>query len=89
MSGFFTPNDVRNLLLELAKLVKTNDPDEVPFVSLILHGFDHCCVSWDEKCNEHGAKINGENHYGIVLRKCDNNLIWRIAEEYDFGIEKL
>lgn len=89
MSGFFTPNDVRNLLLELAKLVQTNDPDEVPFVSLVVHGFDHCCVSWDEKCNEHGAKINGENHYGIILRKCDNNLIWRIAEEYDFGIEKL
>ncbi|XP_053213738.1 ribonuclease P protein subunit p40-like [Panonychus citri] len=89
MSGFFSPNDVQTLIKELAKLVETNDPKEVPFTSIIVNGFDHCCISWNETCNEHGAKTNGENLYGIVLRKCDNNSIWRIAEEYDFGIEKL
>jgi len=87
INGFFTPPIVHGLLNNLCDLLQAHT--NVPFVSLISNGFADVIVSWDQKNNEHGRHLSGENLFGIKLLQNGECLLWRIADEYDFGIEKL
>lgn len=87
--GFFDSNFVKRLLIELETFLNQIGNECLQFVGLAVFGFEDCPVSWEGKRNEHGSKINGENMYGLFLRRSDQCMIWRKADEYDFGIEKL
>lgn len=95
LTGFFTPDEVMTIMKELNQLCSSSP--YIPFTALVILGFENCCISWEGKRNEHSSKLSGENLIGLVLKKSHlesgiekkNNFLWRLADEYDFGIERL
>lgn len=96
ISGFFTPVNIRVLVSELnayqtAVLNGSNTSEPLhPLAVLIVNGFDECPISWTGKNNEHGKQLTGEHVYTLLLSFNDKLcLLYRLADEYDFSIEKL
>ncbi|XP_054163004.1 ribonuclease P protein subunit p40-like [Oppia nitens] len=91
LNGFFNSYDIKGLLTELkTKLYDTKDKCLNGF---IVNGFEDTPIAWIGHNNEHSkSSVSGENIYGIGLRQTSTktlSFIWRIADEYDFGIERL
>ena len=85
INGFFTSSDVKNLVSELKeKFLKNNSST----TAIIVNGFEDCAVTWKGRNNEHSNNLSGENMYGIGLLN-GLAIVWRVADEYDFGVERL
>jgi hypothetical protein len=90
-SGFFTTQDIMTIITDIEvnlHLIKAM----VPFIVLIVHGFEETPVSWTGGRNEHGKKLSGENLYGLIMTASETerkSLLWRVSDPYDFSIEKL
>lgn len=95
-SGLFSSHDVMDIIREVEQnlhLMKSI----VPFVVLVVNGFEDTPVSWTGSRNEHGKKLSGENLYGILMTTSSTSssetsrksLIWRLSDAYDFSIQKL
>lgn len=82
LNGFFTRFDVLCLLTKLNHLFKSG------VNSIIVNGFEDTPIAWKGNNNEHQKCLSGENIYGFGSKE-DIRFIWRIADEYDFGIERL
>lgn len=82
LSGFFTPSDIFGILDKVKKL-KDNE-----LKSIIVHGFEDIPLSWAGNNAEHGKCLSGENLYGFACKN-NNYFVWRLGDEYDFGIERL
>lgn len=105
VTGLFTPRDVLSILEEVNVLAAemrarrkqtssdetdVRDQDLLPFAVVIASGFEETPISWTGKNNEHGKRTSGENVYGILMSFNDGKcLFWRLADGYDFAIEKL
>lgn len=96
ISGLFSPMNMFTILGELCSFqaeLQTRRPIMEPihpFVVVIANGFEECPLSWSGKNNEHGKQLTGENIYSILLSFHDAScLIYRLADGFDFSIEKL
>ncbi|OTF70372.1 hypothetical protein BLA29_009044 [Euroglyphus maynei] len=91
IDGFFTNNNVRNIIQMIKPFLSFNDNiDSTGMVNaLIVHGFQNCPQCWCGTNNEHYKNLSGENLYGISILNSTVRLIWLQSDDYDYGIEKL
>lgn len=95
VTGFFAPLDIQILLDEIEKVIYSLP--SVPFISVIVNGFQRTPISWRGKNLFMGSdSLSNENLYGIcVCRKMVGDgdgtrcLVWRIAGSQDFSIHTL
>ncbi|KAI1286831.1 Ribonuclease P protein subunit p40 [Halotydeus destructor] len=102
VNGVFTPTIVTHIIDEVMALVNAADQTSLsersgqldvtlfPFIVITANGFPNGVLSWSGKNNEHGKQLTGENMYSILMSLHDRkSIIWRIADGYDFSVEKL
>lgn len=82
--GFFTSSNIQ-------KLIQVLEPENLSqkLNMIIVHGYEDSPQCWSGKNNEHYKNLSGENIYGFSFLNAEKTLIWCLADEYDFGIEKL
>ena len=86
INGFFTSSDIESLFDSFKqKIVKKSDKDITAF---IVNGFEDTPIAWSGRNNEHSKNLSGENMFGIGSQM-GIAFIWRVTDEYDFGIERL
>ena len=98
INGMIEMTLIKDILNEM-EIIWHQLQDVVPFSVVIVNGFNDSIISWADKRNEHGKDCCGENLYGFLISpksadqdtitKTSNCILWRIADAYDFGIEKL
>lgn len=81
--GFFTSFNIK-------KLIQVLEPENLSqnLNMIMIHGFEDSPQCWSGKNNEHYKNLSGENIYGFSFLNTEKTLIWCLADEYDFGIEK-
>ena len=95
VSGLFTCQDTLELFREIDAKLHMLQP-MVPFITMIVSGFESSPVSWDLSHGQHGKKLSGENLFGVLITPGVENypfgrksLLWRTSDAFDFSLEKL
>lgn len=88
ITGLFSETDVDQVLQRLRSRLNATEDSVERFV-MIVNGFENGVVTWYEKNCEHGKSLSGECLYGIMAQSNAYSFVWRQADQFSFGIEKL